>query len=142
MSVASASTLTTATGAGTAASSAGVEFVPYSQCDFLLTWSNEIRLYRVTEKEQTASEALTPALGFRLSSRRVAEISNFIPKPPRYINCVSLGKIQGETRDVFHDGVVSCKLSVTHRLIPQMLVRLPESLTAWPRLLLRTSSWR
>ena len=95
MSLFSASTLTTATGAGALASPAGVEFVPYSACDFLLTWSTDIRLYRITEKEQTANEALAPSLGFRLSSRRIAEISNFIPKTPRLVKCVSVGSVKG-----------------------------------------------
>ena len=95
MSVTSASTLTTATGAGAAASSAGVEFVPYSPCDFLLTWSTDIRLYRISLKEQTADEVLSPSLGFRLSSRHIAEISNFIPKTPHYVKCVSVANVKG-----------------------------------------------
>ena len=95
MSVTSASTLTTATGAGAVASSAGVEFVPYSPCDFLLTWSTDIRLYCITEKEQTTDEVLSPSLGFRLSRRHIAEISNFIPKTPHYVKCVSVGNVKG-----------------------------------------------
>ena len=96
MSVASASTLTTATGAGAAATSAGVDFVPYTPCDFLLTWSStDIRLYRITEKEQFSGEVLSPSLGFRLSNRRIAELSNFIPKTPHYVKCVSVGNVKG-----------------------------------------------
>ena len=102
MSVASASTLTTAAGAGAAATSAGVDFVPYSPCDFLLTWSNDIRLYRITEKEQTSGEVLSPSLGFRLSSRRIAEVSNFIPKTPHYVKCVSVGNVKGTWRIMLH----------------------------------------
>ena len=106
MSIASASTLTTAaagasavagglgtTSAGTATSSTGVSFVP-GRPDFLLTWSGDIRLYRIAHRElvEGAEEGaeLSPSLGYRLSGRHVAEICNFIPRPPHYIKCVSV----------------------------------------------------